>query len=440
MPANLWLTIDSLYKIQNERISMKAKTYDTLVNLINTTCIYLLLLSLFFTLQGRSFDMTNGIILQTLGLCSVTFVYYFARKYIQNLIIFLLMHIAPTALYLLFFKAPTERYLYFAVFLIVFPLISMAMRYNAKPQKISATGFAPIILILGFYLFVAEDNLRLQNILSIITFIFVILVIINTYYANTYNFIISNESAIGESFSIRKESNRFFKLFLLLTTGFCLAFSSMSSNFVFKYFKGFIYMILSLIADFFVTEPKEEIVMPSVPPNDLFETPEATVTAPPTETEPLQLGLPQWVIYLVVIGFIIFVIVLTIYVVIKFFKKTPSNLEDVHEFISPFEKTERIKEKKKKKKNESISLFASYDKRIRKLFKKSISKSMNPFIKINKAHTPTQLCDSTDCAFEKGDQLSSLKALYSKARYSKDTITKEDYNEAKELSNNICTK
>lgn len=421
---------------------MKAKTYDALVNLINTTCIYLLLLSLFFTLQGRSFDIDKVIILQTLGLCAVTFIYYFARKYIQNLILFLLLHIAPTALYLIYFRAPMERYLYFAIFLIVFPLISMAIRYNAKPQKLSAMGFAPIIMILIFYLFVSEDNLRLQNILSIITFVFVILVIINTYYVNTYNFITSNEGAIGESSSIRKESNRFFKLLLILTTGFCLIFSSLSSNFVFKYFKKFGYFVLSLIADFFVTEPKEEIIMPSVPPNDLFETPEGTATRPPLEEMelPLNLNIPQWLIYLVVIAFLIFIVVFTVYVVIRFFKKAPSNLEDVHEFISPFEKNERIKEKKKKKKNESISLFASYDKRIRKIFRKSISKSMNPFIKVNKTHTPTQLCDSTECALEKGDQLSSLKALYSKARYSKDTITKEDFNEAKELGNTICTK
>ena len=198
-------------------------------------------------------------------------------------------------------------------------------------------------------------------------------------------------------------------------------------------------MILSLIADFFVTEPKEEIIMPSVPPNDAFDAPAITTTRAPEDVNASNFPVPQWLIYLVVILFVIFVVVLTVYAVIRHFKNTPSNLEDVHEFVSPFEKTERTKEKKKKKKNESISLFASYDKRIRKIFKKSINKSMNPFIKINKTHTPTQLCDSTECALEKGAELSQLKSLYSKARYSNATITKEDFNEAKDLGNTICT-
>lgn len=418
---------------------MKTKTYDALVNLINTVCIYLLILSLFFTLQGRSFDLTVTIILQTLGVCSVTFLYYFLRKYVNNLFIFILLHITPTVLYLLFFTAPTERYLYFAVFIVVFPLISMAIKYNAKPQKLTAMGFAPIIMILIFYLFVAEDNTHLQKILSIITFIFVILVIINTYLVNTYNFITSNDTAIGETLSIRKASSKFFKLFIVLTSIFCLAFSSLSSNFVFTYFRAFLHKVLSIIASFFVTETKEEFIMPSVPPVDAFDAQEgATATMPPKEDLPLNLDVPMWLIYLVAILFAVFAIVLTVYVMIKHFKKTPSNLEDVHEFISPFEKTTKVKEIKKKKKNgDGFSLFASYDKRIRKIFKKTIDKNMNPFIKINKTHTPTQLCDSTECGFEKSNEYADLRRLYYKARYSNKDITKTDFNEAKTLGENI---
>lgn len=418
---------------------MKTKTYDALVNLINTACIYLLILSLFFTLQGRSYEISRTIILQTLGVCSVTFLYYFLRKYAKNLAIFILLHITPTVLYLLFFTAPTERYLYFAVFIVVFPLISIAIKYNAKPQKLTAMGFAPIIMILIFYLFVAEDNTHLQKILSIITFVFVILVIINTYLVNTYNFITSNDTAIGETLSIRKASSKFFKLFIVLTSVFCLAFSSLSSNFVFVYFRAFLHKILSIIASFFVTEPKEEFIMPSVPPVDKFDAQEgATATMPPAKDLPLNLDVPMWLIYLIAILFAIFVIALTTYVAIKYFKKTPSNLEDVHEFVSPFEKTTKIKgAKKKKKTNEGFGLFSSYDKRIRKIFKKTIDKNMNPFIKINKAHTPTQLCDSTERGFEKSSEYADLRGIYYKARYSNKDITKSDYNEAKVLGENI---
>ena len=420
---------------------MKTKTYDALVNFINTACIYLLILSLFFTLQGRSYDISKGILIDTFGICAVTFVYYIARKYVYNLLLFLLMHITPTILFLLFFKAPTERYLYFAVFIIVFPLISMAIRYNSKPQKLTAMGFAPIIMIVFFYFFIDESNAYLQKILSILTFAFILLVIVNTYLVNNYNFITSNESAIGESVTIRKASSKFFRLFIGLTSIFCIGFSFLSSNFVFKYTKSLLYKILSLIADFFVTEKKEEIIMPSVPPNDLFEKPvENGINKTNTTDLPLNLNVPQWLIYLVVILFVIFVVVMTIYVTIKYFRKPPSNLEDVHEFVSPFEKIEKIKiSKKKKKKEDGLPFLGSYDKRIRRIFKKSINKNMNPFIKINKTHTPTQLCDSTDCILDKGNELNQLKNLYSKARYSNATITKADYNEAKDLGNTICT-
>lgn len=420
---------------------MKTKTYDALVNLINTSCIYILILSLFFTLQGRSYDISRTIILQTLGVCSVTFLYFFLRKYVNNLAIFILMHITPTVLYILFFTAPTERYLYFAVFIVVFPLISMAMKYNAKPQKLTAMGFAPILMILLFYLFVAENNTKLQSILSFLTFVFVILVIINSYLVNTYNFITSNDTAIGETLSIRKASSKFFKILLVLTCVFCLLFSNLSSNFVFKYFRAFLHKIMSLIARFFVTETKEEFIMPSVPPVDAFDAQEGvTATMPPKEDLPLNLDVPIWLIYLVAILFGIFVIVLTVYLVVKHFKKTSVNLEDVHEFVSPFEKTTKIKEAKKKKKvNEGFGLFASYDKRIRKIFKKTIDKNMNPFIKINKTHTPTQLCDSTECGFEKSSEYADLRGIYYKARYSNKDITKSDYNEAKQLGEVITS-
>lgn len=421
-------------------ITMKAKTYDALVNLINTACIYLLLLSLFFTLQGRSYPINRQIVLDTLLICSVTFIYYVARKYVKNLVLFLLLHITPTVLYLVFFKAPTERYLYFALLIIVFPLISMAIRYNSKSQKLTAMGFAPIIMIVIFYFFIKEDNTRLQGILSSITFAFVILVIINTYLVNIYNFITSNESAIGEAVSIRKASSKFFRLFVFLTFVFCISFSSLSSNFVFKYFRGFLYKILSIIADFFVTEPKEEIIMPSAVPNDLFEKPTATVTRPPQEPEvPFDFGVPNWLIYTVAILVGIGLVVLLCYVLIRFFKKAPSNLEDVHEFVSPFEKKEKTKVvKKKKKSHDGFTLIGNYDKRIRKIFKKTISKNMNPFIKINKAHTPTQLCDSTERALDKNKEFTALRGLYLKARYSEETITKEDFNQAKDLSDDIC--
>ncbi len=417
---------------------MTAKTYDNLVNLINTVCIYLLILSLFFTLQGRSFDITTGLILETLGICSVTFLYYFARKYVNNILLFLLLHIIPTALYLIFFSSTMERYLYFAIFIVVFPLVSIALKYTSKPQKLSAMGFAPIIIIIGLYLFVSEDNSKLQSILSIITFVFVIMVIINTYLVNNYNFVTSNESAIGDSKSIRRASGRFFKLFLILTSLFCIIFSTLSSNFVFKYFKALLRKILTIIASFFVTEPKEEeIVMPTVPPNEIFEEPEGGISNTEEVSLPLNLDVPMWLIYLVAVLVVIFIVVFAAFAIVKHFKRPPSNLEDVHEFVSPFEKSQRIKAPKKKKVREGFSFLGGYDKRIRKLFKKTIQKDMNPFIKINKAHTPTQLCDSTQSALSKPDEYAKLNKLYTKARYSDEEITKEDFNKAKEICNQI---
>lgn len=418
--------------------------------------IYAVLITiLLYANTSKNYLLNTGIIML------VPFVQYFVG-YIKSPILFIASHFfiltGCTVVIILGTFEIVDSLLYSIVWIALF-IILFVQRMNENPMNlITSSSFAPIIyMIIAYFISSNKATVSYNYVISILTIVSIVIYFCGKHLANSYTFYEGNVlSGVMNYERSMKFSNKLVGGFITLSAAVMFFASLLPSIGLVNFIKHILFLITKWLVSFLVQDKSKAIKV----------TPTPLETNAPISTQDYLSTLTQGADNTIDIDkymniiFIIIALVMTVLVLYGFFsgikRLEKKNLDEEKFFISPFEKETELDLNQDSNDLEKESFFQKIlsqnpNKRIRRIFKKTVFVNMDINEKIKASYTPTQLCNATSIRKRKkhtkwdtapvdndipNDDLEALRILYEQARYSNEPCTKNDVSLAQQLQKN----
>lgn len=410
---------------------------DIMKRVIVFLCVYMLLISPLYTTTGKMSDVyTFLILLPALLIC------FLINRVVHKLYINIILQIILVASYMMYsLLHPLVYSILFAIFLIPMVIISFYFSKNEHPVK--AEEINPIVYLLptiNYIYCIAVKFDELITYLILLSFIVILLILINRYLLHYSRFFYLNKDINDIPYEqIRSSSHLFFVLFLILSATSMLMFRLLPLKQLFAFLgDGFLFILRTIIRFF----SRDKALPPALAPS-----PDNIILSKPDDMTPpnkLYLLFESIIIHVLTIGCIIVGICLIGYLLYRFYKyfyKKNIDVRDTVSSISPFVKRSKIDKNEHEEKPRQAfvirHLFPSNEEKIRRIFSKVISERLN---EIPKELTPSELMTHHDPLHRLLEEKQNtpltkeeitLIRLYEKARYSNLSCTKEEVQLAK---------
>lgn len=356
---------------------------------------------------------------------------YLINSYVRkNLFIFLLPHLAILVL-LFYLTIPTmdkSLCIILWVFLIVFDILFWCdfTRSTVIDMPLPITFVYPIL-----YWYLGRDDFgNYQTLSYYFGVLYLTLALLCSYLKNTkYIEPIKEDTGYTPTKEILKSNNRmvFSICGILLFGTLFLRYKSIEA-FLFRVFsliglglKAFLSFVINLFHSTPGIPESEDLSLPDVQQSSL----------PKGVTNPIFNLLENIIIFIISFALITGVIItvsIVIYRILKkyFYHHTPASFTDGDDF-SVIVTTERLI--RKKHKTEDVDMKGDNNQKVRYYYKRKVKRIIDKNKYFDPSLTPNERAYTSDPISEKG--LTELTTIYNRARYSNETMTKEDTKKAK---------
>lgn len=356
---------------------------------------------------------------------------YFIRRHSRHIWSFAILHLVLAALYLL-----TSDKVYYIVVFGIYLLLLTAISYYAKHKLQDRSNTSLFLLIYFVFIYTTcywADLKELLPLCFLLAVIFTLLYILNMYLLNLDRFIHDHDHIANIPFRQIKNSNHILIAFLCcLSLLSMLIFSRISFDHAFAVLGMLMIQVLRFLFAWLSSRKPSEYEWTIERPSPL----EPVVKESSRFMEILSF-LFQWAMTITMIIGALVLILYTIYKIYQhFYRKGEEIVKDEVEFLSPFMKKERLKQKQFKL---DLHFFGrSNNSAIRKYFAKAVAANTRPDQKIPKSMTPSQLSEvailiSEEKTLEEEEKRKLVTSYYEKARYSKEVCTKEEVQLVKKI-------
>lgn len=414
---------------------MNNKYYHFLIDIINIllvffVCFALIGMGLLFT--TRSTEAVLG----TLILLPAPFISHFCGRHLKHIWSFLALHIALIAVY-----AFNIHNIFAAVFYITYLLLltAVALSKRLQPEKPGKTNTSIFLLSVFIIMYLVDSYLgitSLNRLLFILVTLFILLYLFNMYLINFEGYF--NKHSNISDIPIRQIKNTNHILIVFFGC-FCIVVMLIFTTLPLKEFLSAVGSLLLTVLRFLVSLFPSKNEEPAPPESAATEQGTPPLNLPDDNPPSVILEYIQNILLgLFTIAIIAGAIALVLYGLYRiyrlFYAKKSDTLKDITEFISPFDKRERIYgESEKKAGNRFFNPFSrSNNDKIRKLFFKAVSRQ-NKGEALSGSLTPVQLSEyaltgqfGRPLDKELKEKTGELAACYELARYGREECTKDD--------------
>lgn len=365
------------------------------------------------------------------------FLSYLIEKRTNHFWSYLVFHALFIATYIMILHNNILSFV-FGFYLIIMTIIPI-IKKSRKSTLPSNTRLAFIAFIVGCYYYsIYVKSANLKTLFFLLTFLYVLLYLLNHYLINFRNYFLEHEDMAKLPIQQIVFSNHFlFASFGMLCIGTMLTFTLLPMNEILSSVGRFIARILKLLFSFIHFNVKTGKILP----------PEEGRPIPMPPGDNLLLKILSTILYYAIILALIYVIIAGLIFIFnhlyKMFYTKRANVKDKLEFLSPFDREQKIERKNPRPiRRMYLALFGkTNNEKIRKHYYNAVITNADSD-RIPKQLTPTQL---TLYAFQTDNQYSDrdtttqkekeITDLYEKARYGKEECTKKDIKRIKELLN-----
>jgi len=430
-------------KPEEGKILMKYQSNNLLIDFINIFLKFLASFALLSTGILPFLDDTHAVY-YIFFLLPAPFISYLAIRYIKHIWSFLAIHLILIAIY-----GSTGLNVYVTVVSVIYLIFLTAVSFYKKlhPEK-EAKGKTSLFYLSPFvilYLLSQYLGIHLNYLLLFFVILFILLYFINMYLINFKNYFAKH---INLSYVPIKRMKSIHRILILLFIGLCLI---IMLSFTALPLKEFLLAVGSLFLSLL------RFLISLIPDKEGKTQTEKMETKTSTDFFPMMdQGKSSAIIEIIqniILGAITLaltagLILLLIYAIYRIYKLFYANktvrFADHTEFVSPFDKREKLKkETGKKSGNRSFPFFSrSNNEKIRKLFFHAV-KTKNKGNNIRETLTPIQLSEyaltgqiGMDWDASMKEKITALTAYYELARYSNYKCTKEDVLQVKNILRN----
>ncbi len=417
--------------------SMKEKnkffSVNGLIHFLNSIKLFLLAFFIVATIS-YGIEPKRGNVWYALLLFIVAIGGFCIRQWAERLWTFFLGH-GILVLYCFFIGRNGKEKIIFVLYAMVDIGISFAIRKNNR-VKLWPENYSIALLLLCIPCLIYAGVTNTTYIFHLFMWIwlpFLWLHFFNLYLVKQECYYRSNCLTTGtiKRSSLYKEGGVILGIFSICSAGILYVATQISTHGIGKRILHICYALLKWLLHFVHGEREEYTEQ------FLELTPTPTLTAQPLdETQSMGpsiieeiakviMSVLMYFLKLLAVIFVLAVFALFFYTIWKSFYEKKEDIEEEKERIFP-EKRERTTVQRKHKRNWSI-WNKGYREKIRRLFKKRVEQSWNRDYGEKNVKTAEELSQHMSA-----DTTAELLALYQKARYSQDTITKEEFDCLKE--------
>jgi hypothetical protein len=418
---------------------MNNKQYKTVIDLINVILKFLIAYTLISILIIATLKSTDYVY-QALWLIPASFISYFTGKYSKHIWTFLFSHVLLFVIYI-FISTNAFITVYYTLFLTVLTILELKNRL--KPEIVAKSNtsllFISILLVMNILCYYLSYD-KLNQLFFSLTFLYVLLYLLNMYLLNFERFFQNQENLSNVPIQKIRGTNN---LLILFFGSFCFFVMLLFTNFPLKVILtsigSFLLSILRFFISLFTSLFKHNSVQKEVLEEPVI-TPESPLPSYSESTSNLLEIIQNIILTLLTIAIIGAAIALLVFLLYKlyqhFYENKTNHFKDKTEFISPFDKKEDIP-----KESNKTSIFSrltwlfgrTNNEQIRKSYYKAI-KSHAESEQLTSNLTPSEL---SQFAFSSNsgllsnnnidhEKLNQLTLLYEKARYSKEECSKDE--------------
>lgn len=411
---------------------MTYKRHQIAIDYINILMQFLIAY-LTMTLVLYPFD-TNSPLL-TLALLPAPYISYWIKRYTRRIWSFTLLHLILAAIYLL-----SNRLLYYVIVNALYLLVLTAYSYYSKHKLQDRTNSSPFLLAYILMIYATCHLINYEQLLPLCFWLaisYALLYILNMYLLNLDRFINNHEHIVNIPFGQIKNINHIltaFLCFLFLLAMLC--FSRLPLGNLLAILGTLLINVLRFLLSRLIRPIPDEAAS--------FEEEELSSTEGLPRGESSRLieilaAILQWMITIAMIIGVVALILYTIYRIYQhFYIKEDSVIKDEVQFISPFDKKEKIKMEPKPFHPIFHLPGKSNNIAIRRHFAKAVLANAGPKKKLLENLTPFQLSEyvvgpKDDITSEEKERL-LVTNCYEKARYSNQMCTREEVQYIKRIS------
>ena len=370
--------------------------------------------------------------LRVLVVLPAPFLSYLIRRHTSHIWSFLLCHIVLAAVYL-----PFSRSIYYITAFVIYLLVLTSISYYIRHRKQDLKNTSLFLLLYFLFLYVSCYLVDFKELLPLcfaLAVSYTMLYIINHYLLNLDRFVCNHAHIVNIPFRQIRNTNHILMAFLcclLLLSMLC--FSKLPFGSLLALLGSLLFRILrSLVTWLSRLKVPEEEWAEEQPEPSRTELP----MAEPSRFMEILSAIFQWTITIALIIGTVILILYTIYKIYQhFYLKGEAAIKDEVEFLSPFERKEKLFRKQGKL---NLHLFGrSNNGAIRKYFAKAVIANAGSEPQLSKSLTPSQL---SEYAVLSGEYPSSeredrmlVTSCYEKARYSNEACTREEVQQVKKL-------
>lgn len=371
--------------------------------------------------------------LHILVLLPAPYLSYFIRKYTRHIWSFAVLHLILAAGYLL-----TTDNTYYIMMNGIYLLALASISYYSKQRLQDRTNTSLFLIMFFIFIYASCYQLDFKELLPLsfwLAISYALLYILNMYLLNLDRFVRNHEHLVNVPFRQIKNSNHILTAFLcclfFLTM---LSFSRLPFGTVLAFFGSLLIKALRFLITWLSRQKPEETEWIEEEPEPSQQ--EMPITEPSRFMEILSVIL-QWMIAIALIIGAVALILYTIYRIYQhFYRKGEEAIKDEVEFLSPFEKKEKLKQKRVKL---GFHLLGkSNNTAIRKHFAKAVLANAGAEPKLSESLTPYEL---SEYAIQSRDENPSseeedrklITGCYEKARYSNEVCTREEVRLVKKM-------
>ncbi|WP_033168525.1 hypothetical protein [Clostridium sp. KNHs205] len=419
---------------------MNNRIYHVTIDLLNHIMSFMVVYAIMGTIL-LFFQISN---LWALALIPLTglLLSYTIRNKLKHIWSFLLIHLFLIATVFLLSPSLLTKIL-FPVYILFVTIFGLAQRL--KEENLRRKNSSPSLLFVFLLLIAINTQLELvylNTFLFQLTLLFIVLYFINSYLINFEQYFSLQQETSNVPFRQIKAANHTFIIFFLGIVLVCMvSFTRLPLGSFVSFLKNGVLSFLRWIFSF-IRESDNNVL----PQND--ERPNYTLDdfdfkEPPAPASPLMEYIQKILTVLLAIVTIAALLALLSYAVYKlyqaFYQDKRNLLRDNTEFLSPFDKREKLKANGLHTRKKSFFLLRNqtYSDKIRKAFYKAVisNKSSSPPAI---SATPLELSEFIlkEKKLEEDSKNNKAEAIayyYEKARYAKDECDKKDLIEIKKL-------
>ena len=375
------------------------------------------------------------------------FYYWILRQKTAYLSLFLLLHLpAALGMGIIGLNLPQHRYFWAAAYIVsavVYTFNSIYVRIRERKADSLPTGLAMTLAVISFFVSTYMKSDAGNNRILVFTLLYVFLWLMRTYVQRFENYLLTNRNAAGAmpersilQISIQNvlmcSTAAVAALAVLIWSPVSGWLTEQAKKFGLLLLKGLAALISLLASD----KPDEEKLLEQA----MSEGPQQLGEMVQAAEAPWWLQLLEQLLYLLGIAIAVGVVVLIIiaiarYLMEGFYEKRSYKKEVLVEGF--LEEEEHIGRKQENKQSRLPVLGGTPEQKIRRIFWKTVTAEYEQLgdQKPDLSQTARQFAQKF--SGDKAKEWEELAALYEKARYGKDSVTREDCRQASALARRI---